>query len=160
MKKLIITIVFIACSALLHAQDYETSVGLRLGNSYGVSVKHFVSRYNAVEGILSSRFSGYILTGLYTYNNEMYEPGLNWYYGIGAHIGHFKGNRTSWPDWWDNNINDPMTIVGADAILGIEYVFYNTPISISFDLKPGFNLMGNSNIWWDEFGLTFRYIIK
>lgn len=160
MKKLFITSIFILLCGIIQAQDYKTAIGVRMGQSQGISVKHFTSRYTAVEGIFSSRFGGYIVTGLFEFNNEMYEPGLNWFYGIGGHAGYFPGNRTNYPDWWENNPDDPYTILGADAILGMEYVFYNAPISIALDWKPSFNLIGLSGIWGDNVCLTIRYTLK
>ena len=38
------------------AQAYNTAVGLRLGSSSGLSVKHFISQDAAIEGILHTRW--------------------------------------------------------------------------------------------------------
>ncbi|MGB8492023.1 MAG: hypothetical protein WCE64_13285, partial [Bacteroidales bacterium] len=66
MKKIFLLL----ASALLisvHAagQDYKTGVGLRLGLYNGLSVKHFFSENKAVEGILTTRWRGFDITGLY-----------------------------------------------------------------------------------------------
>ncbi|HKL66789.1 MAG TPA: hypothetical protein VJ877_02770, partial [Bacteroidales bacterium] len=119
---LILFSAFIIGSAL-NAQDYKTSLGLRAGFPYGVTVKHFLNETNALEGILASSWGGFVVTGLY--ENEHWTgqyPGLNWFWGFGAHIG-----------FWDNNnnyIDDPDvgSVLGADFILGMEYTFDEIPL--------------------------------
>lgn len=160
MKKIIIASVLFLCVGLLQAQDYQSSIGIRTGLSNGVTYKHYISRYNAVEAIFAIRYGGFMVSGLYEFNNEMEEPGLNWYYGIGGHLGYFNGNRTSYPGWWESNRVDAYTILGADAIIGIEYAFYDTPVSLSLDWKPAFNLLGHSGLWGDNIALSIRYILK
>jgi hypothetical protein len=161
MKKFIIGAMLLLSVALLQAQDYQSSIGVRLGLSNGIIYKHFISKENSIEGILATRYGGFLVTGLYEFNNELKEEsGINWYYGIGGHIGYFNGNRTSYPGWWESNRDNPYTILGADAIIGIEYTFYDTPVSISLDWKPGFNLLGHSGVWGDNAALSIRYILK
>lgn len=160
MKKFIIGAILFLSLGVLQAQDYETSIGIRTGLSNGITFKHFVSRYNAFEGILSTQYGGFIVSGLYEFHNPLEDLGLNWYYGIGGHLGYFNGNRTNYPGWWEMNKTDSYTILGADAIIGIEYTFYEAPISLSLDWKPGFNLLGHSGFWGDNFALSIRYILK
>ena len=47
------------------AQDYNTGIGLRGGLSNGLTIKHFISSNTALEGIISTRWRGLELTGLY-----------------------------------------------------------------------------------------------
>jgi hypothetical protein len=77
MKKIILTFALVIfLSAFASAQDYNTGVGLRLGFSNGLTIKHFVSQRSAFEGILSTRWRGFELTGLYeVHNNASMFPG-------------------------------------------------------------------------------------
>jgi len=71
-----------------NGQDYKTSLGLRLGYPYGVTLKHFLNKTNALEGILASSWGGFVATALY--ENEHWTgkyPGLNWFWGAGVHAG-------------------------------------------------------------------------
>src|SRR5690606_36147238 len=78
----------LAITMSAQAQDYNTGIGLRGGFSQGLTVKHFVSDKAALEGILHTRWSGLMVTGLYEIHNDIANaPGLRWYYGGGAHIG-------------------------------------------------------------------------
>ncbi len=142
---------FIAFGFSANAQDYRNGVGLRLGNPYGLSVKHFLNETNAVEGIFASSYNGFVAVGLY--ENEHWTgwyPGLNWYWGFGAHLG-----------WWDNSpwVNgDGGPVIGADFIVGLEYTFDEVPINISLDVIPSVNIIGSSG--WNGYlgGLSIRYV--
>ncbi len=63
MKKLMFAILLMAGLSLGQnavAQDYNTAIGLRAGNSSGVTVKHFMSDAVAFEGLIHSRWRGLI----------------------------------------------------------------------------------------------------
>ena len=157
MKKIILTFTLaLFITALASAQDYDTGVGLRLGFSNGLTVKHFFSQRSAVEGLLSTRCHGFALTGLYEVHDNAFDVDrLNWYFGGGGHIGFWNGDYTS-SRWGDEGTN--YTVVGIDGILGIEYNFLEIPINISLDWKPAFNLTGYSGFWGDGGALSIRYI--
>lgn len=148
---LILFSAFIIGSAL-NAQDYKTSLGLRAGFPYGVTVKHFLNETNALEGILASSWGGFVVTGLY--ENEHWTgqyPGLNWFWGFGAHIG-----------FWDSNnyIDDPDvgSVLGADFVLGMEYTFDEIPLNLSIDVMPSVNLIGYQGWGGIHGGLSIRYV--
>ena len=155
MKKLLIVSALVIVTVIgLNAQDYKTSLGLRAGVPWGGTIKHFLDKYNALEGILAFRWQGFMATGLY--ENEHWTghyPGLNWYWGGGTHIG-----------FWDagNNPNLSSTysgsVLGLDGILGLEYTFDEVPINLSLDLMPSVNLIGTQG-WGGIFGaLSVRYV--
>src|SRR5690606_17796772 len=103
------------------AQDYLTGVGLRLGSSNGLSIKHFLSDRAALEGILHTRWRGLLITGLYEVHQDINEvEGLRWFYGGGAHIGTWNANRGN-PRWGDRS--EGHTVVGIDGIIGLDYKF-------------------------------------
>lgn len=155
MKKSIIIILFvILTSQFLSAQDYKTSLGLRIGYPYGLTVKHFLDKKNALEGILGSNYGGFVITGLY--ENEHWTgqyPGLNWYWGIGAHVGFWDPNANKYVD---PNYNG--SVLGIDGVVGLEYTFDEVPINLSLDILPTVNLIGSAGwggIWG---GLSVRYV--
>jgi len=155
MKKIIITslIVFLI-SSVNFAQDYNTGIGLRAGLWNGLTIKHFISNKTAFEGIISTRWQGIELTGLFEIQNQAFNTDrLNWYFGGGAHIGFWNGEKANWAD---NNSN--YTVVGVDGILGLEYNFREVPLNLSIDWKPAFNIIGYSGFWGDGGALSIRYI--
>lgn len=155
MKKLLV-ILIIACFASFNsnAQDYTTGIGLRGGWGTGLTIKHFMSSKAAVEGILDSRWHGLSVTGLYEIHNQAFDTKrLNWYYGVGAHIGFWDGN-------YYRNYNDHTnyTVIGVDGILGLEYNFKEIPFNIGLDWKPIINLTGSSGFYGDGGAISIRYI--
>jgi len=156
MKRILIVIIIMMCSVVSStAQDYTTGIGVRGGFSNGLTIKHFISERAAIEGIISSRWKGFNITGLYEIHQQAFDVAhLNWYYGAGGHIGFWKGKDVSWGD----NRDDDYTVIGIDGILGIEYNFQEIPINISLDWKPTMNIIGYSGFWGDGGAFSVRYI--
>ncbi|MCK5823646.1 MAG: hypothetical protein KAG95_06555 [Bacteroidales bacterium] len=156
MKKLsllLLTVILVG-SLIVNAQDYKTAIGVRGGLANGLTVKHFVSKNAAFEGILSTRWQGFNITGLYEIHKQAFDTDrLNWYYGAGAHVGFWDGSNVSWAD-----DNESYSVIGIDGILGLEYNFKEIPINISLDWKPALNLVGYSGFWGDGGALSVRYI--
>lgn len=155
MKKVLSIILLVTAFVItLRGQDYKTGVGLRAGVPYGLTVKHFLNEYSALEGILASRWQGFIITGLYEKERWTGEyPGLNWYWGFGAHVG-----------FWDIGANPRVdedytgSVIGADAILGIEYTFDDIPLNLSLDILPTVNVIGYAGWGGINGALSIRYV--
>lgn len=155
MKRTILILIFTVSVFLSgYSQDYKTSLGLRAGLPYGVTIRHFIKKDVALEGILASRWQGFIITGLY--ENESWlgkYPSLNWYWGGGAHAG-----------FWDAGANPNIkstyvgAVIGVDAVLGIEYTFDDFPINLSLDLLPTVNLIGVTGWGGINGALSIRYV--
>ncbi|MFA9372438.1 MAG: hypothetical protein ACERIH_12075 [Labilibaculum antarcticum] len=155
MKKIVATLLILFCmSSVNYAQDYNTGIGLRAGYSNGLTIKHFISNKTALEGILSSRWQGVELTGLYEIQNRIANAErLNWYFGFGAHIGIWDGDHADW-----GTRGKSYTVVGLDGIIGLEYDFTEIPINIGIDWKPTLNVFGYNGFWGDGGALSIRYI--
>lgn len=155
MKRLVFSVMVLAfllgSSTVSFSQPYSTGVGLRLGSPSGITVKHFFASKTALEGMLSFGWGGLGITGLYEINNEIRDtPGLDWYYGFGAHI----ASATSNPSPWGNDNNN--FYLGGDGIIGLEYTFSEAPISIAVDAMPVINLVESPSVWLQG-GISFRY---
>lgn len=155
-KLLLAVIIFTSTVAVTSAQDYRTGIGLRAGNPAGLTVKHFVSNRTAIEGMLATRWGGFVITGLFEAHRQLADVDqLNWYYGFGGHVGFWNGsyNRNYWGD-----PGTSYTVVGIDGILGLEYSFRDLPVNIGLDWKPAFNIIGYSGVWADGAAFSIRYI--
>ena len=161
MKKYCLVILFVfAFSGLIKAQNYETAIGIRGGFAPGLTVKHFLTDKTAVEGIFSTRWGGFMITGLYEIEAPAFDTeGLSWYYGGGAHIGFWNSSNSDNP-WWEDDHNDNYTILGIDGIIGLSYTFAEIPINVSIDWKPMINFVGYSGFWGDMAAISVRYTIK
>jgi hypothetical protein len=155
-KSFIIIVIFLFLSVTLNAQDYKTSLGLRAGFPYGLTIKHFLSKTNAVEGVLAINWGGFVATALL--ENEHWTghyPGLNWYWGLGAHIGFWDAGANRYL----NNTNySGGSVIGADGIFGIEYTFDEIPLNLSLDVLPSINLIGYTGWGGINGALSIRYV--
>ena len=140
----------------LKAQIYNTGIGLRGGLYNGLTIKHFTAKSTALEGIVSSRWSGIQATGLIEFHNQIgSRENFQWFYGIGGHVGFYDGKHTPISHQKENGA---YTIVGIDAIVGLEYAFSEIPFSIGLDYKPAINLIGKQYFTGDAGALSIRYI--
>ena len=120
---------------------YSNAVGLRAGETSGLTLKHFFSSGNAVEAIIGVWPYACGITGLY----EKYVPvknanGFNFYFGGGGHL-NVGMSRSYYVYRADNRYytyryNYPGLGLGLDGIAGLEYKIPAVPIAFSLDLKP------------------------
>jgi hypothetical protein len=154
-KKLLICILLIAFSLGASAQLYRTGLGARLGYFNGITVKHFFASDRALEGLLTSRWGGFIITGLYEYQKSFQSaPGLAWEIGGGAHFGTWNDSY----DYYGHHYNSGVAI-GIDFILGLEYKFPSAPFVIGLDYKPAMNIV-NTGWWSDGVGLSLKFTFR
>lgn len=155
MKNLLITLILLLFFITENkAQDYNTGIGLRGGWASGLTVKHFLHGNRAVEGIFDSRWHGFSITGLYEVHHQAFNTDrLNWYYGVGGHIGFWNGRY-----YRDYHNDTDYTVIGVDGILGLEYNFKEIPFNIGVDWKPAFNISDDSGFWGDGGAFSIRYI--
>jgi len=124
-----------------NAQLYKSAAGLKFGGyENGISGKYFLNQTNALEGILGIRNHGLVITGLYEFHQSAFNVAeLRWYYGGGAHIGAI-GDGIYKRYGADDEYYNGGILLGADAVLGLEYLIPQSPIAISLDLNPRLEL--------------------
>jgi hypothetical protein len=139
-------------SSSYRSQSYTTALGVKFYPG-AITLKHFVSDKNALEGILSFWDRGFRITGLYEiHGNISGAPGLKWYIGPGAHIGVY--NNKYYKDGYESG-----GAFGIDGVLGLDYKFRDAPINLSLDWQPSFEFgdkyeSGFSGNWG---GFAIRY---
>lgn len=178
MKKLLLIGILLTTSVCsqLKAQYYETAIGLRLGLSYGLTVKHMITEKFALEGLVTSCYFdteisrlgrasywtatpgvkitllGEALTEMTWINIE----GLRFLAGGGVHVGVWDGNPSN-PFF--NTPGNTYISGGVDGIFGVEYTFENVPITLQVDWKPSMNITREFfHTWYDEAAISARYI--
>jgi len=157
MRRSILIILFstFMCGFISAQQDYSGAVGIRLGTYNGVTGKMFLNSNSALEGILSSRWNGFNLTGLYEFHkNAGAVHGLNWYIGGGASLGFWDNRYYPYPNKYHHD--EQFTEIAANGILGLEYNF-EFPLNLSIDWIPSFGLLGNNHFYIDGIGISARY---
>jgi hypothetical protein len=153
MKKTWIILAFLGL--LGKSASSQQLIGIRGGWFSGVTYQHYLGADKALEGILQWNRNWVNITGLYEVHKDLSDvQGLKWYYGVGAHIGSFS-YRQDHPVFGDR-YNSGGIILGADAIIGLEYFFEEIPFQISLDYKPMINLTGGGWLYNDA-ALALRY---
>ena len=158
----------LTCLSLMAQPTYDRSAGVRLGVTSGMTYKRFVAPGESLELILSGRKEGIQLTTLYEFHEPMelsFNENFYAFYGVGGHLGYENYDNLS------KTIisQDPAQfmyesksyfVIGADAIVGIEYRWLTVPCTIGFDVKPYFNFIGLRYAryrFWDS-AVTIKYV--
>lgn len=156
MKKLAgITFVILFSSIGLLAQNYTTSLGVRGGWPFsGVSLKHFIDRGDAIEGVAAFHYRGLVVAGMYQRHANAFDaPGLYWYYGGGGQVGFYDRRYTP---WFPTDDSGNIATLGVLGVLGLEYKIEEIPITVGVDLIPVLSIFGHTGFWMNA-GVTLRY---
>ena len=156
MRKVFFITLLAAVSFSANAQDYQKSLGLRLGRPLGLSYKQFLSSSNAIEIIADldifeknvTKISG---SGFYLWQKSLGDvSGLSWFVGPGASAGIFMvsvaGNSSS-----DFNAS-------LNGLIGLDYKLATVPLVIAVDFGPRFYLMHSAGFLWGG-AITLRYTL-
>lgn len=164
MKNLIRAIVFLFILGGIglssaQAQNYDKAVGLKAtGWGLGVTGKMFLNEEAAVDvgvtyrsfGAFSYSYSWTSIYGLYELHKDIDAvDGLQWYYGGGVFYTLYGGDFDYAGSGLDN-------FFGLSGVLGLDYKFENTPISITLDWIPSFGF-GGYGFGADNGGVAVRY---
>ncbi len=118
---------------------YHDALGVRGLGTTGISIKHFTKSNQAIEGIVGLWPNAFSATVLLEYYVPAFgEPGLNWYYGAGAHIA--SESNLEYYDGLRGYRSDEGVSLGIDGIFGLEYKIQELPMAISLDMKPFFEM--------------------
>jgi len=149
-------------SEKIQAQEYNTSIGLRVGPSYGLTVKHFFTRNFAFEGLLTSRYWGFAgdpsinFTGLAQWHFPIgRNTGFEWFIGGGIHAGYSVYSTATVNTETANPAG--YFLMGLDVVGGVQYTFAKIPLTLQFDYKPAVHLFQQTGFVYDEIGFTARY---
>jgi len=125
--------------------DYHAAIGLRVGETSGVSFKFRSGSSSKVE-LLAGFWSDWLsLTALYEKNVQAFSvEGMNWYYRGGGHVSFATGSY--YADGRHFTRGEDYAI-GLDGILGLEYKIPPIPFAISVDLKPMMEMYRNGDIY-------------
>lgn len=169
MNKIILSCVFVlGVVATLAQPTYDRSAGVRLGVTSGMTFKKFMAPEESLEVILSGRRDGIQLTTLYEFHEPMelsFNENFYAFYGLGGHVGYESYDRLNKTIVSADNStfifeNKSYFVIGADAIIGLEYRWLSVPCTLGFDVKPYFNFIGlryTQYRFWDS-AITFKYV--
>ena len=146
---------------MTNAQEIANqTIGLRLGNYYGLSYQKKLSDDSRIEIGLSHRgYSAYKDTKADAYYHKVFDfapvEKMNWFVGAGGGAGFWKFESRYYYDSYDYNDSGTYFFVGGTA--GFEYKF-DFPLLLSLDLRPELSI----GEFYDGFhfngGLGARYV--
>jgi hypothetical protein len=125
--------------------DYHAAIGIRAGETTGVTFKFKTGGSSSVE-LLAGFWSDWLnLTALYEKNvNAFNVNGMNWYYGAGGHVSFATGSYYN--DGRRYTRGDDFAL-GIDGIVGLEYKIPPIPFALSIDIKPLIEIYRNGDIY-------------
>lgn len=166
---LIVLLALFFCAAhTTEAQEYNSSIGARLGSPFSASYKNFISEQGAIElfgnfrtrGVLTSyRWTRFGLGGAYQHHFDLEIEeleGLKWYVGGGATAYFWTYSNDSIFNEYDN------LSIGVQGYVGLDYGFEDIPLNISLDWVPTI-ILGDGYVsgFGANYGaLSVRYILS
>jgi hypothetical protein len=162
MKKLLI-ILLLVLPSLGFTQVFENAIGIRGGLTAGFEYRFYMDDANSYKFLLGTRDGGvqiHALKEFHQYDLFSFTDRLVLLYGAGLHAGYeqwekqyIEGNTS----WYEDRT---AFLVGLDGLVGLEYLFYEVPISLGFEVKPYFDLLGREmfNVQLFDFAFTVKYL--
>lgn len=147
MKKLAFILFFLALKPIDAQVNYNFSLGLRAGETSGLSLKKTLINSTAIEGLIGFSRHGLSATVLL----EKYETTdlsqLNWYYGSGAHLTFENKLFPAYNLRNDRYFENGGVGVGIDGLFGLEYQVEDTPVAVNLELKPFIEINTRGTMW-------------
>ena len=157
MKKYLMIVLFSLVCLGARAQDYNWAIGIRGGgNDSGVTLKHILSDYNALELTYNFQYPrdrmlrASVFSALYEWNVPVIDDGFLFYYGLGAHIGAATMTK-------EDSANYGGLDLGVDGVIGLEYKLYSVPIAFSLDYRPFVNVLPQPRVFFWNVGLGIKF---
>lgn len=163
MKRFILIPVFLLLGISVFSQGYKQAVGIRGGWSSGFEYRIYTNDLNSYKFLLSGRDRGFQIHALkefHQYDLFSFTDQLVLVYGAGIHVGYERWDVRHYYDntsWYDTRSS---LIAGVDGLAGLEYIFYEVPISVGLEVKPYFDLFGREvfNLGLFDFAFTVKYL--
>ena len=140
-KVLIIAVLVMFGLQLSHSQE----IGVRFGNVVGnwaaldLAWEFKTGRMHADISFGSNSVG---IAALYDFLfGQLGDDNLYYYVGAGAFVG----------------IGDPFSL-GIPAEAGLEYRFQSAPLALGLDWRPTFEIIENTDVYFDRFGLNLSFV--
>ncbi len=163
MKRLLLITAFIIFSSLVNGQGFNEALGLRGGVTSGFEYRYYLNDSNSLRGLVGIRDRGVQLYGLYEshqYDLFSFSYNLVFYYGFGAHAGYESWNVRRIANGSRREETKSAFLAGLDGVAGVEYLFYEAPLSAGLEIKPFIDFWGRKgfDIRLPEVAFTVRYL--
>jgi len=166
MKRFLILIILLVSAVVSNAQGYRQALGLRGGLSSGIEYRYYAHDESSYKLLLSTRDRGMQLHALKEFHRyDLFDLSeqLVFVFGAGVHAG-FQTWDIAHIHCTDCNRRwySPHSafIAGIDGLAGVEYIFYEIPVSLGIEVKPYLDLFGRDGIKIQpfDFAFTIKYL--
>lgn len=163
MKKFILLTILFLPALISEAQGYKQAIGIRGGVSSGFEYRLYSNDANSYKFLLSTRNSGVQLHAFKEFHQfDLFDfsEQLVFFYGVGVHVGFENWDEVHYQDntrWYDSRT---ALLAGVDGLAGVEYIFYEVPVSVGLEVKPFFDVFGKNTfrIQPFDFAFTVKYL--
>ena len=162
MKRFLIILLF-SLPLALSAQTFNKAIGIRGGHSAGFEYRFYTDDANSYKFLLATRDNGvqfHALKEFHEYDLFDFSEQLSLFYGLGAHFGYEQWDKHYVQD--NTSLYEERTalLAGIDAVVGVEYLFYEVPLSIGFEVKPYVDVLGRDffDLELFDFAFTIKYL--
>jgi hypothetical protein len=148
--KSISLVFFVLLAEILFCQSYNTSIGIRLGDDYALSVTQRIFNHSTIEAThQDGLFSGVQRTTiLWRQHTPIVTRRFNFFIGIGAH----RTIHQAIPEYAG------LPTFGAAFTLGSEITIGR--LNLALDMSPTYLLSKNSNARFDSTsGVSLHYVL-
>lgn len=167
MKRFLLISVFFLTNHLVFAQGFNQAVGIRGGLTSGLEYRYYTSDAHSFKALLGTRSFGsnrglqlHVLTEYYRYDLFDFSYQLVFYYGFGAHAGYESWDKTEADSQIIRQETETAFVTGIDGLLGLEYLFYEAPVTAGIEVKPFFDILGKDGFSAQplDFAFTVKYL--
>lgn len=163
MKRFLILLILLFSTSFLWAQGFKHAIGIRGGLSSGFEYRFYADDANSYKILLSTRDRGLQLHALkefHRYDLFDFSEQIVFYFGAGIHGGYESWDKVHYEynsRWYSTR---RALLAGVDGLAGLEYVFYEVPLSVGIEVKPYFDVFGREmfNIQLFDFAFTIKYL--
>lgn len=161
MKRFLVILILILPFGVF-AQTFNNAVGIRGGITSGFEYRIYTNDANSYKFLLGTRNDGIQFHGFKEFHNHdafAFTDQLTLFYGLGVHFGyeqweeHYHKDNMSWYE------TRTAFLAGLDGLVGLEYLFYEVPLSIGIEVKPYFDVLGREifDLELFDFAFTLKY---
>ena len=156
MKKFILLFI-LSFPLFASAQVFDRALGIRGGVTSGFEYRIYTDDANSYKFLLGTNnglrihgFKEFHRYDLFTFTDQ-----LIFFYGAGIH-----GGYENWDEYYvKDNIswheNHTAFVMGLDGLVGLEYMFYEVPLSIGLEAKPFLDIFGQHMFHFEPFDIAF-----
>ena len=163
MKRLLLLLLIFMFGTAAFAQEFHQAIGIRAGWTSGFEYRVFTDDYNSYKILLGNRDRGiqlHVLKEFHRYDLFEFTDQLIFVFGGGVHVGYERWDKRYY--YFNTSYSNTQTslIAGIDGLAALEYLFYEVPVSVGFEVKPYVDFWGKENFHLNpfDFAFTVKYL--